>query len=170
VTKPPTPAERAAFLAVAAEAARDAGEILLRHLGTIGRDVDRKSSRRDLVTAADVESERLLVARLREAFPDHAIEAEEEVKDPVARAGARWFLDPLDGTNNFVHELPFFAVSMGLLVDGVPEVAVVHAPRLDETFTATRGGGAFLNGRALRVPRTPELGDAPRKGCSSLCE
>ncbi|MDA1267462.1 MAG: inositol monophosphatase family protein [Planctomycetota bacterium] len=154
-----TGAERAAALAVALEAARAAGDLLLEHLGAVDpREIGRKSSARDLVTAADVASERLLVARLRDAFPDHAIESEEEVKDP-ADDRLRWFLDPLDGTVNFVHRLPCFAVSMGLWSSEGPEVAVVHLPYLRETFHATRGGGAFLNGRPIQVSNTTELSE-----------
>jgi myo-inositol-1(or 4)-monophosphatase len=127
--------------------------------------VRSKGVRRDLVTEADLASERLLVGRLREAFPDHAIEAEEETRDERTGRDAddprpRWFLDPLDGTINFVHEIPCFAVSMGLYLRGQPQVAVVHAPRLAETFTALRGEGAFLNGRRLRVSQASELGEA----------
>lgn len=150
-----------AVLRVAEEAARDAGELLLGHLGRLDpATIGRKSSHRDLVTEADVGSERLLVRRLREAFPDHAIEAEEEVRDGGDEGrGARWFLDPLDGTINFVHGLPLFAVSLGLLVDGVPEVGVVHLPRLGETFTAARGGGAYLNGEPIRVSAATQLSE-----------
>jgi myo-inositol-1(or 4)-monophosphatase len=111
------------------------------------------------VTRADIEAERLLVERLRAAYPGHAIEAEEEVRD-ADDGRPRWFLDPLDGTVNFVHRLPAFCVSMGLLVDGVPEVAVVFAPRLDEMFVAARGLGAHLNGEPLAVSTTDALGDA----------
>jgi myo-inositol-1(or 4)-monophosphatase len=152
-------------LAVAESAAREAGGILSDAFGRLDpARIARKSARRDLVTEADVASERCLVAALRAAFPDHAIEAEEEVHD-AADERPRWFLDPLDGTINFVHRLPCFCVSMGLFVDGRPEVAVVHAPRLGETFTATRGGGAWIDsaptGRArLAVAATRELGDA----------
>ena len=154
---------RQRILAVAERAARDAGEILMRHFGHIDPAAIRtKSSARDLVTEADVASERAIVALLRESFPDHAIEAEEEVHD--ARGGhvgrPRWFVDPLDGTVNFVHRLPAFAVSIALYVGLQPEVAVVHLPRLDETFTATRGGGAFLNGAPIRVSPTSSLSDA----------
>jgi myo-inositol-1(or 4)-monophosphatase len=147
-------------LAVAEAAAREAGELLLGYLGRLDEArMRRKSSVRDLVTEADVASERLLVERLRAAFPDHAIEAEEEVCDPDT-GGARWFLDPLDGTVNFVHRLPAFAVSLGLYVDGVPEAAVVHAPRLGETFTARRGQGAHLDGAEIAVSETVELSEA----------
>ena len=150
---------------IALEAARDAGELQLASLGKLdSARIARKSSMRDLVTEVDVACERLLVARLRESFPDHAIEAEEEVRDAVLEEaperGARWFLDPLDGTINYVHGLPAFAVSLGLYIDGVPEVAVVHAPRLEETFHAVRGGGAFLGDKPLRVSDCEALGEA----------
>ena len=101
-------------LEVALEAAHEAGELLLGFLGKLeAGSIRSKSARRDLVTEADVASERLLVERLRRAFPDHAIEAEEEVRD--AQDGRpRWFLDPLDGTINFVHSLPCFCVENNL--------------------------------------------------------
>jgi len=156
--------ESARALEVALAAAAEAGELLLSYLGRLdGEAIRSKSARRDLVTEADVASERLLVSRLRAAFPDHAIEAEEEVRD--ARDGRpRWFLDPLDGTINFVHSLPAFAVSMGLFVDGVPEVGVVHVPRLEETFFAVKGEGARLRHRdvetRLAVSPVSELADA----------
>lgn len=154
------PSEQDALLAVAVQAARDAGEVLLQHFGQLDeREIGRKSSVRDLVTAADVASERLLVERLRAACPGHAIEAEEEVQDP-ADDRPRWFLDPLDGTVNFVHRLPLFGVSMGLFIDGEPELAVVHAPRLGETFVAARGAGATCNGKAMSVTDTTELAQA----------
>lgn len=152
--------EREQARTVALAAARAAGESLL---GTLGRldpaRIGTKSAARDLVTEADVASERILVEALRRAFPGHAIEAEEEVKD-ADDGRPRWFLDPLDGTVNYVHRLPFFAVSMGLLVEGVPEVAVVHAPALGETFHAVRGGGAFLGAERLAVRPTRTLGEA----------
>jgi myo-inositol-1(or 4)-monophosphatase len=163
--------ERAAALAVAEAAAREAGELLLARMGHLAAgEVRSKSAARDLVTAADVESERHLVARLRAAFPEHAIEAEEEVHDDAgddARGDAReegarprWFLDPLDGTVNFVHGLPAFAVSVALYAGGRPEVAVVHLPRLAETFTAVRDGGARQDGRPIRVSDCASLGEA----------
>lgn len=161
----PQEAQRA--LELARTWAAEAGEILMDHLGRLSADqVRSKSAARDLVTAADLASERHLVRRLRAALPEHAIQAEEEVNDSGALdRGARWFLDPLDGTVNFVHRLPHFAVSMGLWVDGVPEVAVVHAPRLGETFWARRGEGAWLQGpggelERLRVSTASTLGES----------
>jgi len=165
MTRPSIGAEA---LRVAEAAAREAGDLLLGYLGKLdARRIGAKSARRDLVTEADVAAERVLVSALRAAFPDHAIEAEEEVHDSHDPGDdrPRWFLDPLDGTVNFVHGLPCFGVSMALYIDGEPEVAVVHAPRLGETFTATRGAGATLatNGgepTRLAVSETAELADA----------
>lgn len=150
------------ILLVATEAAVAAGEVLMSHFGRLeASEIRSKSERRDLVTKADLESERLLVKRLRASYPDHAIEAEEETKDRIEDPDQlRWFLDPLDGTINFVHGLPCFAVSMGLYRGAEPLVGVVHVPRLDETFTARRGGGAFLNGRGIRVSGVEDLRDA----------
>lgn len=150
-----------AILREAEAAARAAGEILLAQFGRIDRaEVTSKSVARDLVTKADVAAERELVARLRRAFPGHAIEAEEEVSDARDDSRPRWFLDPLDGTVNFVHGIPVFSVSMGLYVGTEPLVAVVHAPKLGETFTARRGGGAHVDGRVMRVSDCERLADA----------
>lgn len=150
------------LLQCAVDAAQRSGEILLSYLGRLQEDqIGSKSSSRDLVTEADVTSERHLVEVLRKRTPGFAIEAEEEVCDaPASDDTPRWFLDPLDGTVNFVHGLPMFAVSMGLMVGGVPQLAVVHLPRLGETFTALRGGGAFLNGKPIAVSPVTNLGDA----------
>jgi len=149
-------------LSVARRAARDAGELLLTHLGRLDAgEIRSKSAERDLVTRADVESERLIVDRLRASFPAHAIEAEEEVRDAgERRRGPRWYVDPLDGTVNFVHRIPMFCVSIALYVDGEPEAAVVHAPRLGEHFHARRGAGAYLNERRLGVSSAASLGEA----------
>ncbi len=151
---------RAEILKEAVDSAREAGDVLMQHFGRLSSaQIGSKDVARDLVTAADVASERAIVARLRARFPSHEIEAEEETKDET-RGGLRWFLDPLDGTINFVHELPAFCVSLALYDGTTPEVAVVHAPRLGETFWAVRGGGAFLDGRRLRVSTTDTLGSA----------
>ncbi|MEW6074663.1 MAG: inositol monophosphatase family protein [Planctomycetota bacterium] len=147
-------------LVVARRAAREAGEILKGFFGRLsGQRIAVKSSPRDLVTEADLASERHLVRRLRDAFPDHRIEAEEEVQDEDD-GQPRWFVDPLDGTINFVHGLPIFAVSLALLSEGTPEVAVVYSPMLREMFAARRGGGATLDDVPIHVSETAELGQA----------
>jgi myo-inositol-1(or 4)-monophosphatase len=157
---------RRAVLAVASAAAREAGALLLEHYGRLDpAAIHSKSAERDLVTAADVAAERLLVERLRRSFPGHAIEAEEEVKDALDRR-PRWFLDPLDGTVNFVHKLPAFSVSMGQYAWSErthklePEVALVYVPLFGEMFTAIGGAGAWLNGQPLRVSSTAALREA----------
>ena len=129
---------------VAEAAAREAGELLLSWYGRLDRaEIRSKGAARDLVTRAEVESERAIVARLRAAFPGHEIEAEEEARDELG-AAPRWFVDPLDGTVNFVHGVPAFTVSIALYEGRTPLVGVVHAPRLGETFVARRGAGARL--------------------------
>ncbi|MFT5284318.1 MAG: myo-inositol-1(or 4)-monophosphatase [Planctomycetota bacterium] len=150
-------AEAAQF---AAEVAVEAGELLLEHLGRLDQAAIRsKSAARDLVTAADVASERLIVQRIRKRFPSHAIEAEEEVHE-LGSVGPRWLVDPLDGTVNFVHGIPFFCVSMALYIGNQPLAAVVHLPVLRETFSASLGSGTTLNGHAVSVSKSTALADS----------
>ena len=137
--------------------ARGAGEVLRAHFGS-ALTIEHKGAI-DLVTEADRASEAHIVERLREAFPEHAILAEEG--SGTARAGCpRWLVDPLDGTTNFAHGYPLFAVSIALEVEGRIEVGVVHDPSRGETFAARRGGGATLDGRPLRVSSTDTLARA----------
>lgn len=114
-----------------------------------------KQAEFDLVTEFDRRAEALLVSRLAQAFPNDAVIAEEG--GGHAGRDAIWYVDPLDGTTNFAHGLPFFAVALGRVVDGKPDVGVVHAPALDLTFTATRGGGAFCNAKQLHVSTADTL-------------
>lgn len=147
--------ERSEIAAVAEELARGAGRILNSWWERLASaDVAFKSAERDLVTAADLESEAFVLAGLRRAFPADAVLAEESGAAGSDEAEGTWYLDPLDGTVNFVHRLPMVAVSLARVVRGRPEVAVVHLPRLDETFVAVRGGGATLNRRPIRVSAT----------------
>jgi len=134
-------------LAFALAVAADAAKLVAAGRGTA--DV-REKERADLVTDVDEASERLIVGRIRERFPDDAVVAEESAAAAVL-SGRRWIVDPVDGTANFVHGHPFVAVSIGLVDDEGPAVGVVHAPFLGEVYHAVRGGGAFLNGRPIRV-------------------
>lgn len=128
----------------AVAAALAAGEIQSGARGRLGRaDVRSKSSRRDLVTTVDVESERAIVSRLRALSKPHAIEAEEEIHDEDD-GRPRWFVDPLDGTVNFFHGLPLFCVSIGLYRGTQPVLGVIHAPALGETFVSAAGAGAHI--------------------------
>lgn len=148
-------------LTVALDAAREAGVLLMQHFGRLSpAEIASKDVERDLVTAADLAAERSIVAALRARCPGDAIEAEEETHDARRAGGRRWFLDPLDGTINFVHQLPAFAVSLALYEDEAPKVGVVHAPRLGETFWAIAGEGAYLDGKRIATSRGERLADA----------
>ena len=137
--------------------AREAGDVLMRHLGALER-VEKKGAR-DLVTAADRESEDLVVRLIRESWPQDAILAEESLST-VREADRTWIVDPLDGTTNYVYGIPHFAVSIAYLEDGRPEVACVFNPALGECFTAERGQGASLDGASLRCRQEAELSEA----------
>ena len=142
------------FLGIAIEIAREAGAVL-REGFFRPKQISYKGEV-DLVTESDRRSEELVVARLRKQFPDHGIVAEEG-GGAAARAKYCWHVDPLDGTTNFAHGYPCFAVSIGLVEDGKPLVGVVFNPIADELFTAARGEGAFLNGNRIRVSPVEKL-------------
>ncbi|MGC9158675.1 MAG: inositol monophosphatase family protein [Terracidiphilus sp.] len=122
----------------------------------------------DLVTVADRTAEKLIRERLETAFPEHGIYGEEGTRERL-ESGFRWYVDPLDGTTNFTHGIPHFAVSLGLEerpagldpeADGRLVAAVLYDPMLDELFVAEQGRGALLNGRPIRVSRTPDLSES----------
>lgn len=143
-------------LDVAVAAARAAGEILRQGFG--GRQMIRYKGTFDLVTAMDEEAERVVTRILRESFPDHGLYAEEGGSHTgAAGENARWIIDPLDGTTNYAHGFPFFAVSIALERAGEATIGVVYNPVLEEIFVASRGGGATLNGEPIHVSDTPEL-------------
>jgi myo-inositol-1(or 4)-monophosphatase len=113
----------------------------------------------DLVTEADRASEAFIVARLRAAWPQHDIVAEEGTRD--AHGGAfRWYVDPLDGTTNFAHGYPVFCVSMGLEWEGQLIAGVIYDPTRDELFSAAKGSGATLNRRPIHVSTTTTLAES----------
>lgn len=148
------------MIEIAVAIAREAGEILLRHQGRLDASrLARKSSPRDLVTEADLASERHVVARLRSEFPRDRIRSEEEVHEEGG-TGRVWHVDPLDGTINFVHGLPIYTVSLALYEDGRPLLGVVHAPKLGETFASEAGRGATLDGTPIRVTSCTDLAEA----------
>lgn len=140
-------------LEVALAAAQEAAGILLRRTGA---DDVREKGRADLVTAVDEASERAIQNQITSAFPADAFVAE-EFSSAAAHSGRRWIVDPLDGTVNFVHRHPFSCISIALVDENGPAVAVVHAPFLNEVYHAVRGGGAFLNERPITVSETASL-------------
>lgn len=152
------------------QAALNAAEMIARQAGTIllqyyerGRESVTKSSQIDLVTEADQASEAFIVKALRERFPDHRINGEEGggYGPALAEAPYQWWVDPLDGTTNFAHRFPVFAVSLAMSTpDARPVLGVVYDPTRDECFKAIRGQGATLNGRPLRVSDVGVLSQA----------
>src|SRR5262245_8542255 len=143
-----------AFERVAHAAAARAGA-LLRARYRDRHEVSFKSEV-DLVTAVDREAERLIIDALAAAFPDHGIVAEESAPRS-GRGGYCWFVDPLDGTTNFAHGFPQFAVSMALAHDDELRFGLVYDPMREELFTAIRGAGARLNGAPIAVSDTSVL-------------
>ncbi|HEX6983805.1 MAG TPA: inositol monophosphatase family protein, partial [Planctomycetaceae bacterium] len=114
----------------------------------------------DLVTEADLASQNAIVAAVTAAFPDHDLLGEECLSATRGRSGYRWVIDPLDGTSNYVHGFPYYAVSIGVERDGRPAVGVIYDPNRDELFTAAPGRGARLNDVPIRPSRTARLDDA----------
>lgn len=141
------------YLNTAIKAARSAGQIIARSADRIDRlEIATKKTPNDLVTSVDRAAEEEIISIVKKAYPDHGFLGEES----GAQAGTNinnvvWIIDPLDGTLNFVHGIPQFAVSIGVQVKGVIEHGVVYNPISDELFTATRGSGAQLNDRRIRV-------------------
>jgi myo-inositol-1(or 4)-monophosphatase len=147
----------AALETAAAELARAAGAILLEGYGRL--HAPEHKGRIDLVTDFDRRSEALILDRLKRRFPRHDILAEESGAHAAAGA-VRWIVDPLDGTTNFAHNYPFFAVSIAAESAGELLAGAIYDPVRDELFSASRGGGATLNGAPLRVSNVQRLEDA----------
>ncbi len=146
------------ILASAVQIARAAGAELRQGWGHAGR-VEFKGEV-NLVTEYDRRAEEIIVTALRDQFPDHHIYAEEQGDAEPGDSPFNWLVDPLDGTTNFVHGFPVFAVSMGLMHQGHGLVGVIYDPTRDELFTAAAGRGARLNGTPIRVSPTAELDQA----------
>jgi myo-inositol-1(or 4)-monophosphatase len=156
------PMNNQAILHTAVAIAQQTGAMLREALGS-AKQIERKSSEIDLVTQYDLAAEELIANGLRAAFPTHGLMAEEGGAT-AADSGYVWHIDPIDGTNNFAHGIPFFAVSMALYRENEPVVGLVYEPMRDECFTAVAGEGAHLlhNGRktALRVTMAERLVDS----------
>jgi myo-inositol-1(or 4)-monophosphatase len=149
--------------------AREAGALLMRYARE-GFEVTHKGAI-DLVTTADHESEQLIVSAIRRQYPDHGVMSEEDAarpdrfphpelvegRKPVRSNRFVWIVDPIDGTTDFVHDYPAFAVSIALYEDATPLVGVIYDPVRDELFSARQGSAATLNGRPIHVSRTDQL-------------
>ncbi len=145
-------------LNIAISAARAAGRVIMRNLSRIDTlDVGHKS-RNELVSEVDRQAELEIIRVIRRAHPDHAILAEESGAD--GEGEHRWVIDPLDGTTNYLHGFPQFAVSIALQVHGRAQCGVVYDPLREELYTAERGQGAQLDGKRIRVAARTKLADA----------
>ncbi len=142
------------YLTVAEKTARTAGAMLAEAITSV-HQVEYKGEI-NLVTEMDKACEAFIVEAITTAFPDHAIVAEEG-SAVLSSSGYRWFVDPLDGTTNYAHGLPIYCVSLGLEKDGEIICGAVFDPSQDEMFTATAGGGVFLNKEPLHVSAETEL-------------
>lgn len=148
------------MLNFAIQTARDAGRILADRIGR-ALQVSNKGDI-DLVTEADLASEKLIIDRIKSHYPRHAILAEESgatdgIEILPGQTDSRWIIDPLDGTTNYAHGYPCFCVSIALERAGSIEVGVVYDPTRDEMFAAERGQGATLNDRSIRVSGVEDL-------------
>ena len=139
------------FLSVAESLARRAGDLCLEIQQNLG-DVHYKS-KKDVVTRADIASEKLIVDTLRETFPTHSIRTEEAGVIEGTDPRYRWIIDPVDGTVNFSRGIPLWGISIALHFEGKPLVAAINLPKLGELYTASKGGGAFMNGNPIHVSR-----------------
>lgn len=149
-------------LAVAIEAAKRGGAIAREQRESQSVHVTLKAER-NLVTTADLASEKAIIETIKAHYPDHKILAEESSDPDLAasfNSGPTWVIDPIDGTTNYAHGHPQVGVSVAFVVDGIAQAGAVLAPFQDELFTATLKGGAFLNGKPIRATETHSLSDA----------
>lgn len=149
-------------LDAAVAAALSAGRLIQRHAGRLADEAVREKGTHDLVTEIDERAQRTIISRLEESFPDYAVLAEEgEFSEQDLEAdGFRWIIDPIDGTTNFLHGVPPYAVSIALQHRSELVVGVVLDVSRDELFAAARGGGLRVNGRRAEVSRTTDIAHA----------
>ncbi|MGB5260323.1 MAG: inositol-1-monophosphatase [Gammaproteobacteria bacterium] len=143
------------MLNIAVRAARSAGNIISQSMTKLDSISVQAKDHNDFVSSVDRDAERAIISILRKAYPDHAILAEES--GATRGDDFQWIIDPLDGTTNYLHGFPQFAVSIALRHKGRLEQAVVYDPLSQELFTATRGDGAMLNDRRIRVSKRTSL-------------
>jgi myo-inositol-1(or 4)-monophosphatase len=155
----PSTSKLQTWLEVATEAALTAGAIINKYRGNLTQ-IDQKGRLGDLVTVADREAEACIIEILQRHFPTHSILAEETGKYENSDAEYLWIIDPLDGTTNYAHQYPFSAVSIGLVVNGLPLVGVIFDPFHQELFRAATGLGATRNRQPIQVSAVGQLADS----------
>ncbi|HEU4857685.1 MAG TPA: inositol monophosphatase family protein [Rhodanobacteraceae bacterium] len=148
------------IVTVAIRAARAAGSVILRYMNRLDSVTVMEKHHLDFVSDVDREAEATIVRELRRAYPDHAILGEETGASGKAGARYTWAVDPLDGTHNYLRGIPHFAVSIAQLDRGEPIHGVILDPLRNEIYTASKGDGAFLNDRRLRIDKRESLDGA----------
>ncbi|MGB0955930.1 MAG: inositol monophosphatase family protein [Panacagrimonas sp.] len=143
---------------IAVSAARSAGNFIMRNVERVDQLKIERKGRNDFVTQIDRGAEMEIVRQIHRHYPDHAILAEEGGES--GENEVRWIIDPLDGTTNFLHRFPHFAVSIGIQVRGRLEHGVIYAPCTQDLYVASRGGGATLNNRRIRVSGAKDMDQA----------
>jgi myo-inositol-1(or 4)-monophosphatase len=138
------------MLDTAIAAAREAGAFLIENVGRVRSIEIKKGEERNLVSEIDKGSEALIIRRIKEKYPDHAVLAEESGESGTG-AEYTWVIDPLDGTTNYLHGIPIFSVTIGIERRGELIAGVIYDPNRDELYTAELGGGAFCNGKKISV-------------------
>jgi myo-inositol-1(or 4)-monophosphatase len=144
------------MLQIAIEAAIEAGKFLRTNVGKIRQIEYKEGQVTNLVTEIDKNSEKLIIGRIKDKYPDHDFLAEESGAADI-KSEFRWIIDPLDGTVNYTHGLPIFCVSIALERKGEIILGVVYDPSMDELFTAEKGKGAWLNKQRLEVSKATNL-------------
>lgn len=144
------------LLEIAKNAAYEAGEIQLSYLGK-AKEISYKSCLSDLVTAADQQSEEKIISIIKANYPDHCILGEETGTHCDTNSEYLWVIDPLDGTTNFAHNFPHFAVSIGLVKKDKLIMGIVYDPAKNELFWASEGNGAYLNSKEIKVSEVNKL-------------
>lgn len=148
------------MLNIALRAARKAGDVIARAAEQMDRVQIESKGENNYVTEIDRKAEQEIIYHLQKAYPDHGFLAEESGESGNPESPYQWIIDPIDGTTNFVRGIPHFAVSIACIFQGQIEHAVILDPIRREEFTASRGRGAQLNGRRVRVTMNPSLDGA----------
>lgn len=146
-----------AFLNTATKATLDAGRMMLHKFDRLDLLKVSEKAKNDFVCDADTKVEKYLIEKIKDAYPDHSILAEESDYSDDGTAEYQWIIDPIDGTHNFIHGIPHFCISIAIKHEGKIEHALIYDPIRDETFSASRGRGAHLNNHRMRVSDKREL-------------
>lgn len=145
------------MLNIALQASRQASRVILRFLDQMDKIEISEKSINDFVTQVDKQSEEIIITHIKKSYPDHSILAEESGYIKGRNEEICWVIDPLDGTRNFMHGFPQFAISIAVTKNNVTELGLIYDPVRQELFTATRGQGAYANSRRIRVSQAKRL-------------